>query len=376
MQNHLVPKHHLTIEPYKPGKPLEEIKREFGLSGFAKLASNENTLGPSPLAMEAMKQALSETHWYPDPNSMRLKEALSQFHGLDKTYFHLGNGTEEILTHVARCFLQAKEEVVLSAHTFPIYTILNRFQNAKEVVVSLKDFRYDLVKIRESITEKTRLVWLCNPNNPTGTWFTAKELSDFFKKLEHKPVVVLDEAYYEYAADSDDFPIAQDLLFEYKNLIITRTFSKAYGLAGIRIGYSMQNPEITEHLNRIRLPFHINNVAQAAACAALEDKPFLKQVQATVRDGKNYLIPLLGSLGFKVHPSLANFLFVTGPFDFSSIYTELLKAGVAIRPITIHKPADAARITVGTASENTMLMKELKSVLKGLERFQDSGCAE
>jgi histidinol-phosphate aminotransferase len=326
--------------------------------------------------MQAMQQSLSETHWYPDPNSMKLKEALSEFHGLDKSCFHLGNGTEEILTHVARCFLQAKDEVVLSANSFPIYTILNQFQNAREVVIPLKDYRYDLAAIREAITEKTKLVWLCNPNNPTGTWFSAKELSEFFSKLNHQPMIVLDEAYYEYASDSDDFPNSQEYLNQYKNLIITRTFSKAYGLAGIRIGYSMQSSEITTHLNRIRLPFHINNVAQAAACAALSDKAFLKQVQATVRDGKNYLIPLLGSLGLKVHPSLANFLFVTGPYDFLAVYLELLKSGVAIRPIAIHKPGDSARITVGTATENTMLIKELKTVLKGLERFQDSGCAD
>ncbi len=364
----LIPRHILNVKPYQPGKPLEEIRREYGLKKVAKLASNENTLGPSPKALLAMQESLQEIHWYPDPNSLKLRETLAAKLGVETSWIHLGNGTEEILTHIVKAFLPKGSHAVRASMTFPIYGILAGLGQIEETIVPMVELKHDLPAMAQAVHENTRVVWLCNPNNPTGTWFTRQELQDFFKALRHEPLVVLDEAYFEYAYDLCDYPDSLSFLKEYPNLIITRTFSKAYGLSGVRIGYSIQRPELQDILNRVRLPFHINHVAQVGALAALEDGKWLEHVRSTALQGRDELKPALEKLGMKVYPSLANFLLFTGGLQAQEIYSGLLHKGVAVRPIPL-EPNGAVRVTIGTPEENATFLNELTALTRNRTRI-------
>src|SRR3990170_7796332 len=256
------------IEPYRPGKPIEELEREYGVTNAIKLASNENPLGPSPRALEAARRALRDIHRYPDGNGFALKQALARKLGVTPGNITLGNGSNDILELLARAFVQPENEVVFSEHAFAFYPIVTRAVGARPVVTKTRDWGHDLAAMRAAVNACTRLVFIANPNNPTGTWLGAGELETFIQSLPAHVLVAVDEAYFEYVNEAA-YPNTVAWVGKYPRLVTTRTFSKAYGLAGLRVGYAVSSPEMADVLNRVRQPFNVNSIALAAAGAAL-----------------------------------------------------------------------------------------------------------
>jgi histidinol-phosphate aminotransferase len=366
---HLVADHILQLKPYSPGKPIEEVEREYGISECVKLASNENPLGPSPKALEAIAQALPQLHLYPDGSGFYLRRALAERMGLDPAMFFFGNGSNEIIELLIRTFLSHPgTNAVTSECTFVVYRLI--MQGAGRDFRASKmtpDHRYDLPAMLELVDENTRLVFIANPNNPTGTYVTEKELSDFCGELDRRfgeegPIVVLDEAYKEYVS-AEDYPEGVDWLERRPRTILLRTFSKAYGLAGIRIGYGMASPDIWELVNRLRQPFNINNLSLVAAMAALEDTGHLEKSVALNREGMALLTRELTARGLGVTPSQTNFLLVDFHRDASELYIDLLRRGVIVRPMTPYGLSHCARVTIGLPDENTRLLAALDEVL-------------
>ncbi|MDX1824171.1 MAG: histidinol-phosphate transaminase, partial [Thiohalomonadales bacterium] len=270
-----------ALQPYQPGKPLTELEREYGIREAVKLASNENPLGPSPAALAAIREQLADLARYPDGNGFALKAALAQKHNIDAAQITLGNGSNDILELLARAFVTTEHEVIFSQHAFAVYPIVTQAVGAKAVVTAARQWGHDLDAMLAAINEKTRLIFIANPNNPTGTWLTRQQLEAFFSRVPSHVVVVLDEAYFEYASDpamgASEYPNGIQWLKTCSNLVVTRTFSKAYGLAGLRVGYSISQAPIADLLNRVRQPFNVNSLALAAAEAALQDKGHLEK---------------------------------------------------------------------------------------------------
>lgn len=348
--------------PYKPGKPIEELERELGLRDIVKLASNENPLGPSPMALAAINETLPDLARYPDGNGFNLKRALSDKLGVDVAQITLGNGSNEILELVARAFLTPTHEVVFSQHAFAVYPIVTQAVGATSVVVPAREYGHDLDAMLAAVNAKTRLVFIANPNNPTGTLLAPEPLRNFIAELPEHVLCVLDEAYYEYVAPQNRADSLAWLL-DHPNLIVTRTFSKAYGLAGLRVGYSLSNPIIADLLNRVRQPFNNNMLALAAAEAALSDQEYLQRTIAVNNEGLRQLTEAFDKLGLSWIPSAGNFVSVDVKRPGEAVYQALLQRGVIVRPVGNYEMPEHLRISIGTEPENRRFLDALRGVL-------------
>ncbi|EXJ11660.1 MULTISPECIES: histidinol-phosphate transaminase [Nitrincola] len=351
------------LKPYQAGKPIEELERELGICNIIKLASNENPLGPSPKAIAAIQQELAELTRYPDSNGHQLKQAISRNFDLDPAQITLGNGSNDLLELITRTFLNSTNEAVYSEFAFVVYPLVVQAVGAKSVVAPAKEFGHNLQAISEAISDKTRLIFIANPNNPTGTVIAKDELCAFLDSIPADILVVLDEAYSEYAMD-DAMPNGLALVKHYPNLIVTRTFSKAYGLAALRVGFAVSNPVITDLLNRVRQPFNVNSFAMAAAVACLNDTDYLAQTVALNAQGMQQLTKGIQQMGLGYIPSKANFITIDMGEDALPIYQKLLHEGVIVRPLGVYNLPNHLRVTIGTESENTRFLLALKKVIQ------------
>ncbi len=357
-----VPENIKKIVPYPPGKPIKELERELGITDSIKIASNENPLGPSKKAIEAVKAMISNVNRYPDGNCYYLKEKLTEKLGLSMENYIIGNGSSEIIEFALRTFVQPGDEVISSEKTFVIYKIVSNIVGAQYTEVPLTDrFGYDLKAIKNAITDKTRLIFLSNPNNPTGTMFGQKELEEFMSGISDNIIVALDEAYIEYVPTAKKID-AKKLMNDY-NLLVMRTFSKAYGLAGLRLGYGIANKEIIGYLNKVRAPFNVNSVAQVAALAALDDDEHLLNSVTLNSDGATYLYKNFDELGLSYVETFTNFILVDVKCPGQKLYDKLLREGVIIRSMKNYGLDNYIRVTVGTQEENARFISALKKHL-------------
>ncbi len=358
----LVPPYIETLEPYKPGKPIAELQRELGITSVIKLASNENPLGPSPLALEEMKRHTGELHLYPN-GGLDLREILAERFHLKVGNVIAGSGSEGIMSSIIRAFLCDEDEVLTSEGTFVGFYVLARSRGTKMVKVPLREFRFDLEALADRINEHTKIIYLANPNNPTGTIFTIAEFDRFMKRVPFHVLIILDEAYFEYASEHPEYP--DSMHYRYDNVITLRTFSKIYGLAGVRIGYGFAHDALIGNLLKVKLPFEPSTLAQAAGIGALNDAEFLRRSLRVNAEGRTFLYPALGQLGLHPVPSHANFFLV--PFDSEQsaldVYHGLLKLGIIVRPLRAFGLPHCVRITVGTREQNEMLVEAMKKVL-------------
>ncbi|MCX5712410.1 MAG: histidinol-phosphate transaminase, partial [Candidatus Omnitrophica bacterium] len=325
----LVRKNVTGIMPYVAGKPIEETKRELGLKKVIKMASNENPLGVSPKAAAAIKKAISNINRYPDSSGFYLKKKLANKYGLKPQNVLLGNGSDEIIDIIIKTFVEDDENIITADTTFLEYEIIARVNNKNVTTVPLKYFKYDLEAIKRKIDKKTKLIFIANPNNPTGTYVTRHEIADFVKGLPSDVIVVLDEAY-ETFIDVDDFPKSISSIGN-DNVIIMKTFSKVYGLAGLRVGYALAVPEIIADMEKVRQPFNVNMLAQAGALAVLDDKKFIKKTRKVILEGKNYLYAEFKKLGIAYVPSVANFVLFDCGRETTAFFKAMLKFGVIVR---------------------------------------------
>ena len=359
----LAPPHVRAIAPYQPGKPISELAREFGLAeaDIVKLASNENPLGPSPRALAAAHDALADMALYPDGAGFALKTKLSAKLGVATSQIVLGNGSNDVLDIAAQAFLSPETSSVHAQHAFAVYPIATQTVGAQSIVVPAKDYGHDLPAMREAIRENTRVVWIANPNNPTGTFLPWEEIEAFLEAVPQQVLVVLDEAYGEYLPPAERCDTAA-WLGRFPNLLITRTFSKAYGLAGLRVGYGLAHPDVIDLMNRVRHPFNVNLPALAAAEAALDDDEFLARSYALNSAGMAQLIAGLAELGIESVPSKGNFL-LARVGDAARVNAELLKRGVIVRPVANYGLPEFLRISVGLAGQNARFLEALEACL-------------
>lgn len=356
-----------ALQPYLPGKPVAELEREYGITGAVKLASNENPFGPSPLALAAAREVLEDLSRYPEGSGWLLAGRLAGLHGLERDRVTLGNGSNDVLDIIARVFLTPAHEAVFSQYAFAVYPIAVQAAGAKARIAPAHDgskgpaYGHDLDAMYALVGPDTRLVFIANPNNPTGTWLESNALEAFISSLPAHVMVVVDEAYFEYV-DKPGYPDASAWLQRFPNLIVTRTFSKAYGLAGLRVGYALSHPEVADLLNRVRQPFNVNMVAQVAALAALDDSEYLQHVVQRNREGMQQLLAGFGSLGLPYIESAGNFVAVETGRGLQR-YEALLQRGVIVRPIANYGMPDHLRVTVGRADENARLLAALEQVL-------------
>lgn len=354
-----VPENIRSITPYSPGKPIEELERELGISGSIKLASNENPLGPSPKAVAAVKKALAGLHRYPDGSGYQLTQALSKKHGVESSRIILGNGSNELIELAVRAFVQPGDEVVSADPSFVVYRMVTQAASGVNVVVPCRDDRHDLDAMAERITPRTRIVFIANPNNPTGTMNTEAEMDRFLGRVPGHVLVAVDEAYFEYVTHAD-YPDTLERLREGRELLVLRTFSKIYGLAALRIGYGIGADGVIEAMNRVRQPFNTNSPAQAAALAALGDYKHVERSIALNNEGKRFLYQSFDNLGVRYVPTEANFVFIDAGRDCGELYEALLRKGVIIRPLGGTK----LRVTIGLPEENQRFVNELTNLLK------------
>lgn len=348
-----------NLQPYKPGKPVEDVKREYALDNVVKLASNENPIGCSPKVKEAIIKALDNLSIYPDGNSTELKEVLATELKINVNEVLPSGGSDEMIDLIAKAYISKDDEVIMADITFPRYIQTTEMMGGTPVIVPLKDFTFDLDGILSKITNKTKIIWICNPNNPTGTMVTEKQFVDFLDKVPSNVLVVSDEAYREYVT-REDYPHDTIKLFKnYPNLLVMRTFSKAYGLAGIRVAYTIGEEDILENINKVRAPFNVNILAQAAAIAAIKDTDFLQKSYDVNLEGKKYLYSEFDKLGFYYAPSETNHIFVNVGRNGQEVFVEMQKKGVIIRP----NIGDFIRVSIGTMDENKIFIEKLKEVL-------------
>lgn len=357
-----VPEFIREIDPYVPGKPLEELEREYGITGSVKLASNENPLGPSPMAVSAMQEAAAHLHRYPDGSGYYLVRAIGHHLGVAPESVVLGNGSDEVIGMVTRAFLQAGDRAVMPKPAFLMYDILVKSVGGVSVPVGLAGMDIDLDGMLAAIDADTRVVFLTNPNNPTGRLIPAEDLLRFLDAVPASVAVVLDEAYIEFV-DPQIRLSGVSLTDRYANLVTLRTFSKAYGLAGIRIGYGICQPEMAAWLHRVRQPFNANALAQAGAIAALQDTAYLEASLRMVTEGKTQLYTALSGMGLSYHESHANFFLIEVGQDARNVFTAMLKEGVIIRAMNSYAFPTCIRVTVGTKAENHRFLESLQRVL-------------
>jgi histidinol-phosphate aminotransferase len=361
------PEYVRAIAPYQAGKPISEVAREFGLdeANIVKLASNENPFGVPESAKQAMAQAAAELGRYPDANAFELKAALSARYDVPADWITLGNGSNDILEIAAHAFVQKGESVVYSQYSFAVYALATQGVGGRAIVVPAQEYGHDLDAMAAAIDADTRLVYIANPNNPTGTFIPAEKIEAFLGKVPASVVVVLDEAYNEYLAPEHQFESAQ-WVRKYPNLVVSRTFSKAYGLAGLRVGFAIAQPAITDLMNRVRQPFNVNSLAQAAAIAALNDKPFLEQGAKNNLEGYRQLTAAFDELGLEYVPSFGNFVLVKVGQDEGAgarVNLALLKQGVIVRPVGSYGLPQWLRISIGLPGENAAFLAALKKAL-------------
>jgi len=351
-----------NIDAYKPGKPIEEVKRELGIADVTKLASNENALGPSPRAIAAAKKALPSLNRYPEGSCYYLKRKLARLLGIKEGNLLFGNGSDELIDVILKTIKAPDAEIITADVTFVEYKISGSINGFKVISVSLKDFTFDLEAMAGRITPKTKAVFIANPNNPTGTYVTTRQVLEFLDRIPREVMVVFDEAYVEFA-QKEDFPKTLELLGR-KNVAILRTFSKIYGLAGLRVGYMIADEEFVAAAERIRQPFNVNSGAQAAACAALDDKAFVRKSTTLIAKEMKFMEKTLTDLGVWFKKSAANFIFVRTGMDARSLFGKLLKKGVIIREMSQYNLDNYSRITIGTRRENIKLIRALRDIIK------------
>lgn len=350
------------LRPYVPGKPLSELERELGIRGSIKLASNENPLGPSPRVAAAIEAQIAELTRYPDGGAYALRSAIASHHGVDPACVTVGNGSNDVLDMVARVFLWRGRESVFSQYAFAVYPISSTAVGATLRVVPARDYGHDLAAMRDAVGPDAGVVWIANPNNPTGTRLGEAALHEFVATLPETVMVVIDEAYFEYV-DAPDHPDASTWLATFPNLIVTRTFSKAYGLAALRIGYGLSHPDVADLLNRVRQPFNVDSFAQAAALAALADDEHLRHSVELNREGMAQLVAGIERLGLGHIPSAGNFLTIDLGREAAAVDQALLRLGVVTRPVANYGLPNHLRVSVGLADENARFLAALEQVL-------------
>jgi histidinol-phosphate aminotransferase len=374
MQKKLVPDYIEKLETYQAGKPIDELAREKNLTKITKIASNENPLGPSPFAIREMTNALWDVHRYPDMHAHQLKAALSDLYKLKPENIILGNGSEGIMGYIVRAFLQPNEEVVTSENTFIGFLILAKSVGAKLIQVPRKaDYKYDVEAMAKKINDNTKIVYVANPDNPTGTYITKEEFDFLMKHVPSHTIVILDEAYFEFAQGTPDYPDSMN--YRYDNVITLRTFSKAYGLSGIRCGYGFGHDYLISNLHKVKLPFEPSLIAQKGAFGALSDVPHLQRTLENNRERYNELFSYLKKEGFSPIPSVTNFITLkTGSEEASLfLFNELLNHGVIIRPLRANLMPDHVRISLGTKEEMAHFYSAMKDVLPRYnEKFRRS----
>lgn len=351
-----------NLKPYVPGKPIEEVRRELGLDDIIKLASNENPLGPSPLAMQAVAASLPDLHMYPDANCFLLKRKLAQHLGADVGQILVGNGSDELLMLLATTFLDQGDRVIYGTPTFSEYRFTATIMGAVCQEIPLRDFTYDLDRLLQAVDERTKMVYICNPNNPTGTIVGEETIQRFMDQVPEGVLVVFDEAYSEYA-DSPGFASGYRFVAEGRPAIVLRTLSKIYGLAGLRIGYALTTAEIAKAVEMITPPFNVNSLAQVGARAALDDNEHLNQSLQLNRQGKQYLYESFQRLGLSYVPTQANFIFVDTGRNCRQVFQALLEKGVIVRTGDVFGYPDFIRVTIGTLEQNRRFIESLTQVL-------------
>ncbi len=352
------------LTPYEPGKPVEELERELGVSGAVKLASNENPLGPCAGARDAIMTGVAGLGRYPDGGGWYLKAALAERLAVAPSQITLGNGSNDVLELLARTFVTSGDEVVFSEHAFIVYPIVTQAVGATAVVARARNHGHDLDAMAAAVTERTRMVFIANPNNPTGTWLNTKGLRAFIADLPAHVLVVVDEAYFEYVR-LPDYPDCTSWLADFPNLVVTRTFSKAHGLAGLRVGYGVSHGDVAELLNRVRQPFNVNSLALTAAEAALRDEEHIRRSVEINEHGLRQLILGIEQFGLGYIPSVANFLTIDVGRPAAEVYDALLKEGIIVRPVAGYGLPRHLRVTVGRERENRRFLKGLEKVLYG-----------
>lgn len=352
-----------NIIPYQAGKPIHELLTIHpSIKRSIKLASNENPLGPSPIVLASLSKALNQSHYYPDSQGTHLKLALSRFYQMDKDFFILGNGSDDIMSMLLKAYVSSQDEVIVSEYCFTTFLSLIHAANAKLVTVPANQWAHDLEKMLLFINAKTKLIMLANPNNPTGTCFTHKEFQRFLSRIPKHVLVLMDEAYYEFALNSA-YPQSLSLLEKFPNLLITRTFSKAYGLAGLRIGYGIAHPDLLKWLNRIRLPFNVNSFALHAAELALHDQEHIKKTLSNNDIVKKELCFFCDENKLSYLPTHANFLTIHIGKRAESIFHQLLKLGIIVRPLGSYQMPEYLRISIGLQYENQAFMQALSTII-------------
>ena len=351
-----------ALKPYVPGRSIEDVRNQYNPSRIVKLGSNENPLGANPKVLKAMAKAMPRVSLYPDGSNRKVREAIAEFYGLKTEQVMVGNGSDEVLLMIAQAFVKPGERVVISENTFSEYEFSGRVLDGEIVKLPLRNLRYDVSAYIQSLALKPKLLFLCNPNNPTGTYFMHKELETLLRKTPRECLVVVDEAYADYAT-AKDFPRCLELIKQYPNLLVSRTFSKLYGMAGLRLGYGYGDPALIRETLRVKTPFNLNLLVQTAALTALKDRTFIKRSLTVNNKGKLQIEAGFKKLGLYFLPTEANFICFRVPRPAIDLCEDLMKRGVIIRALKSFGLPEWCRVTVGTAEQNRFFLRELKSVL-------------
>lgn len=366
------PKKILELNPYVPGKPIEQVQREKGLKKVIKLASNENPLGPSPKAVEAILRKVEESNYYPEDDSYYLREGIAEFIKFPKEWIIVGAGGAELIKMIAIAFIDVGDKSIIPNKSFLMYTLAVQEVAGREGVIKVpltSDYRIDIEGIIGALNEKVKIIWIANPNNPTGTIVKKSELDRLLEKMEDNQILVYDEAYNEYV-DDPEYPFGFDYLRNgEKRIIVLRTFSKIYGLAGLRVGYAVCVPEIINILFKVKTPFNVPRISQEAALSALHDEDHVKRSVEINRKGRDFLTKAFQEMGLKYLPSQANFITIIPEFDPMLLYEKLLEKGIIVRPVKAFEMPEGLRITIGKEEENVYLAKALKEILSELRKI-------
>ncbi|HRW12842.1 MAG TPA: histidinol-phosphate transaminase [Syntrophomonas sp.] len=355
------------LKPYIPGKPIEEVKRELGIDNIIKMASNENPLGPSPLAMQAITKALPDIYLYPDGNCYELKRGLAAFYQIPANQIIIGNGSDELLKLIAEAFICKDDEVIFAQPTFSEYEFVSLIMGAQCIKIPLQDYTLDLQGVLRAVTPKTKMIFICNPNNPSGTMLGEQATRQFMEQVPDDIIIVFDEAYVEYV-ESPDFPDSLAYVHQGRNVIVSRTYSKIYGLASLRVGYAMTTASIAQAIETVMEPFNVNGLAQAGALAALADKAHVAKSRQLNKEGKQYLYREFTRIGLEYVTTQANFILVDCGYDCQEVFRELLQRGIIVRTCDHFGYPHAIRITVGRPEDNQRLINGLEQVLRKLKQ--------